>query len=241
MRRTYIESVGDETGASAALRALAEEAADAGLGSWLRAGVSTRGTCRASRSAEPKPTTPAEHYLAAQRLLARQGKAQGQADAGADPRAGAAGGRAVARHPGADAALALAEKLVGRVASGESEPSRRRLDLLRAAHGDEYEPARRARLGWRLAAQLEAVGDVDRRGRRAGTRARGIGARRRGARARRTRAPAAAALGTPARARSGAGEGRRRAARATRACPCWPSRPGCWRRRARRSARSTCA
>ena len=36
----------------------------------------------------------------------------------------------------------------------------RRLALLRAAHADEYEPARRARLGWRLAAQLEAVGDV---------------------------------------------------------------------------------
>src|SRR6185436_5791531 len=46
-----------------------------------------------------------------------------------------------------------------RVASGE-EVARRRLDLLRAAHGDEYEPSRRARLGWRLAAQLEAVGDV---------------------------------------------------------------------------------
>ena len=67
--------------------------------------------------------------------------------------------KALARHPGADAALALAEKLVARLATGE-ESSRRRLALLRAAHADEYEPARRARLGWRLAAQLEAVGDV---------------------------------------------------------------------------------
>ena len=67
---------------------------------------------------------------------------------------------ALSGHPGADAALALAEKLLGRVATGESEPARRRLDLLRAAHGAEYEPARRARLGWRLAAQLEAVGDA---------------------------------------------------------------------------------
>jgi tetratricopeptide (TPR) repeat protein len=66
--------------------------------------------------------------------------------------------KALARHPGADAALALAEKLVARGATPE-ESSRRRLDLLRAAHADEYEPARRARLGWRLAAQLEAVGD----------------------------------------------------------------------------------
>ena len=162
LRRTYIESIGDETARSAALQALAEEAADAGLAqlaaSWR---VDAGGTPARKPVAEAKPTTPAERYLAAQRLLARQGKGKGKADAGADPaRVLALLEGALAGHPGADAALALAEKLVGRVASGETEPERRRLDLLRAAHGAEYEPARRARLGWRLAAQLEAVGDA---------------------------------------------------------------------------------
>ena len=41
-----------------------------------------------------------------------------------------------------------------------ADSGRRRLDLLRAAHSGEYEPGRRARLGWRLAAQLESVGDA---------------------------------------------------------------------------------
>jgi len=159
LRRTYIESIGDETARSAALVALAEEAADAGLGqlaaSWR---VDAGGTTPRKPIVEPKPTTPADRYLAAQRLLARQG--QGQAQGDADPaRVLALLEGALAGHAGADAALALAEKLVGRVASGDAEPERRRLDLLRAAHGAEYEPARRARLGWRLAAQLEAVGD----------------------------------------------------------------------------------
>ena len=124
--------------------------------SWPRAGGSTRGRCPLPPAAtEPQPESPAEHYLAAQRLLARGEETSGVL---------ALLEKALARHPGADAALALAEKLVARVATPE-ESSRRRLDLLRAAHADEYEPARRARLGWRLAAQLEAVGESSERSR----------------------------------------------------------------------------
>jgi tetratricopeptide (TPR) repeat protein len=152
LRRTYLELVDDEEERIAALRILAGEAGDAGLkdlaASWrLDAGE----TPLPPVAIEREPESPVDHYLAAQRLLARGDD---------DPaRVLALLEKALARHPGADAALALAEKLVARVATGE-ESSRRRLDLLRAAHADEYEPARRARLGWRLAAQLEAVGDV---------------------------------------------------------------------------------
>ena len=152
LRRTYLESVGDEAERVAALRVLADEATDAGLtqlaASWrLDAGEVPLPPV----AAEPNPESPADYYLAAQRLLAR----------GEDDPASVLAllEKALARHPGADAALALAEKLMARVAGGE-DSSRRRLDLLRAAHADEYEPARRARLGWRLAAQLESVGDV---------------------------------------------------------------------------------
>ena len=152
MRRTYLESVGDEAERLAALRVLADEATEAGLSdlaaSWrLDAGEVPLPPV----ASEPAPVTPTDHYLAAQRLLAR-----GEDD---PAKVLALLEKALARHPGADAALALAEKLVARVAKGE-DSSQRRLDLLRAAHADEYEPARRARLGWRLAAQLEAVGDV---------------------------------------------------------------------------------
>ena len=152
LRRTYLESVGDEAERIAALRVLAGEAGDAGLkdlaASWrLDAGE----TPLPPAATEREPKTPGEYYLAAQRLLARGDDDPAKVLALLE--------KALSRHPGADAALALAERLMGRVATGE-ESSRRRLDLLRAAHADEYEPARRARLGWRLAAQLEAVGDV---------------------------------------------------------------------------------
>jgi Flp pilus assembly protein TadD len=152
LRRTYLESVGDERERIAALRALAGEAGDAGLANLAASWRLDAGEVPLPPVAsEPVPESPADHYLAAQRLLARGDD---------DPaRVLALLEKALARHPGADAALALAEKLVARIASGD-ESARRRLDLLRAAHADEYEPARRARLGWRLAAQLEAVGDV---------------------------------------------------------------------------------
>ena len=45
--------------------------------------------------------------------------------------------KALAGHPGADAALALAETLAARVAGGEADLGHRRLDLLRAAHAAE--------------------------------------------------------------------------------------------------------
>ena len=152
LRRTYLESVDHEAERIAALRALADEAKDAGLSdlaaSWrLDAGEVPLPPV----ASESEPVTPGDHYLAAQRLLAR-----GEDD---PAKVLALLEKAVSRHPGADAALELAEKLVARVARGE-EVARRRLDLLRAAHSDEFEPSRRARLGWRLAAQLEAVGDV---------------------------------------------------------------------------------
>jgi len=152
LRRTYLESVDHERERIAALRALADEAKDAGLSDLAASWQLDAGEVPLPPVAsEAKPVTPADHYLAAQRLLARGDDDPAKVLALLE--------KALARHPGADAALALAEKLVARVASGE-EVARRRLDLLRAAHGDEYEPSRRARLGWRLAAQLEAVGDV---------------------------------------------------------------------------------
>jgi tetratricopeptide (TPR) repeat protein len=152
LRRTYLESVDDEAERIAALRVLADEASDAGLANLAASWRLDAGDVPPPPVAsDPEPASPADHYLAAQRMLAR-----GEDD---PARILALLEKALARHPGADAALALAEKLVARVATAE-ESSQRRLDLLRAAHADEYEPARRARLGWRLAAQLEAVGDV---------------------------------------------------------------------------------
>jgi Tfp pilus assembly protein PilF len=152
LRRTALESVDDEGKRIAALRVLAAEANEAGLTGLAASWRFDAGEVPLPPvAAEPVPESPAEHYLAAQRLLARGEDAPARVLALLE--------KALARHPGADAALELAEKLVARLATGE-ESSRRRLALLRAAHADEYEPARRARLGWRLAAQLEAVGDV---------------------------------------------------------------------------------
>ena len=59
---------------------------------------------------------------------------------------------------GASAALALADQLLGRVVQGD-ELARRRLELLRAAHAAEFEPARRFRLGERLAETLARLDD----------------------------------------------------------------------------------
>jgi len=152
LRRTVLEGIDDEGERLAALRVLADEASEAGLAALAASWRLDAGEVPLPPVAsEPVPESPAEYYLAAQRLLARGDD---------DPaRVLALLEKALARHPGADAALELAEKLAARLAKGE-ESSRRRLALLRAAHADEYEPARRARLGWRLAAQLEAVGDV---------------------------------------------------------------------------------
>ena len=196
--RTYLEAVRDEAVRNDALLALAAEAEGAGLrtlaASWrLDAGV---GHAPAA-DPPPLPNTPAGHYLAAQRLLAHARSAMaGSTTAGATPVGigeppafGSTPGevgpaevlahleKAVSGHAGADAALALAEKVSAEVArrdavavargakkgsataAVDTGAAARRLELLRAAHAAEAEPARRARLGWRLAAELESSGD----------------------------------------------------------------------------------
>ena len=157
VRRTYLEGV-PEDARGPALAVLAEEAAQAGLVALARAWRAD--ASRAPSASEPAPdapaptpSTPAEHYLHAQRLLA--GLAPGDS---VEP-ALAALEQAVAGHAGARAALALAESLLERVADGD-ELARRRLELLRAAHAAEFEPARRLRLAQRLADTLARLDDA---------------------------------------------------------------------------------
>jgi tetratricopeptide (TPR) repeat protein len=154
MRRTYLEGL-PEGARQAPLASLAEEAAQAGLASLARTWRADASRAAAPAEAEPLPSeasTPAEYYLHAQRLLARLGPTESL-----EPVL-AALERAVAGHLGASAALALAEKLLERVAPGD-ELARRRLELLRAAHAAEFEPARRLRLGERLAETLARLDD----------------------------------------------------------------------------------
>ena len=158
VKRTYLEGL-PEASRAAPLAELAEEAAQAGLVGARAHLARRRGAQRGAAVAElgalavvPEPTTPAEHYLHAQRILARLG----QGDALEPVLASLE--RAVAGHAGASAALALAEKLLERVADGD-ELARRRLELLRAAHAAEFEPARRLRLGERLAETLARLDD----------------------------------------------------------------------------------
>ena len=159
LSRTYLEAVRDETARREALLALAAEAADAGLGALAASWRADAGVRRAAPAAiEAAPVTPADHYLCAQRLLARDPTQIAAADLA---KVLAHLDKALAGHAGADAALALAEKLAARLAERDGAGGgTRRLDLLRAAHAAEFDPARRTRLGWRLAAELEAVGDA---------------------------------------------------------------------------------
>jgi len=172
LRRTHLEAL---AGAAVrpALLALAAEAEEAGLGAlaaeWRADGGVVATPAPPSR---PAPDTPEAHYLAAQRTLARgQSQALPPSQAskaplrGTDDKAEVAAvlahlEKALAGHPGADAALALAEALIARATSDETQLAARRLDLLRAAHAAEYAPVRRARLGRRLAETLEARGDA---------------------------------------------------------------------------------
>jgi tetratricopeptide (TPR) repeat protein len=155
VRRTYLEGLPEEA-RSAPLAALADEAAQAGLGALARTWRADAGLAlpdaAAPASPPPAASTPAEHYLHAQRLLARLG-----ADASPEPVL-ASLEHAVAGHAGASAALALADRLLARVVEGD-ELARRRLELLRAAHAAEFEPARRLRLGERLAETLARLND----------------------------------------------------------------------------------
>jgi tetratricopeptide (TPR) repeat protein len=159
VRRTHLEALDSEP-ARSALRALAEEADAAGLPALAADWRADAGAARAATAvAAPPPATPAEYYLAAQRLLARDG-----AEASPKLVLGLLE-KALAGHPGADAALALAETIAAKISAGveAGEASARQsvaLDLLRAAHAAEFEPTRRARLGRRLAETLEARGDA---------------------------------------------------------------------------------
>ena len=159
VRRTHLEALETEP-ARAALRALAEEADAAGLPALAADWRADAGAARAATAvAAPPPSTPAEYYLAAQRLLARDGpEAAPKLVLGLLE-------KALAGHPGADAALALAETIAAQISAGGGAgagPARAAaaLDLLRAAHAAEFEPTRRARLGRRLAEVLEARGDA---------------------------------------------------------------------------------
>jgi tetratricopeptide (TPR) repeat protein len=156
VRRTFLEGLADEARA-APLGELADEAAEAGMLHLARIWRADAGRVPEPPAAivpEPPegPGTPAEHYVYAQRLLARMG-----AEDSPEPVI-AILERAVAGHAGASAALALAESLLERVAEGD-ELGRRRLELLRAAHAAEFEPARRLRLGERLSETLARLDD----------------------------------------------------------------------------------
>jgi hypothetical protein len=156
VRRTYVEGLADEARA-AALVELADEAEQAGLVALARAWRADAGVVAApppAAEAPAPPETPAEHYLAAQRLLARTGP-----NDSVEPVL-AALERGLSGHVGAPAALALAESLLARaLADRPQELGRRRLELLRTAHAAEFESARRLRLAERLAETLAGQGD----------------------------------------------------------------------------------
>ncbi len=159
LRRTHLEAL-DHGAAREALLALAAEAEEAGLGALAADWRADAGAARTATAAgPPSPTTPAGYYLAAQRLLAQDGSAAAPAQVLALLE------KALAGHPGADAALALSETIAARISEGSGQSDQRKresvgLDLLRAAHAAEYEPLRRGRLGRRLAETLEARGDM---------------------------------------------------------------------------------
>ena len=161
LRRTHLEAL-DGVKARPALLALAKEAEAAGLGVLAVEWRTDAGVVPVVAAAvPPEADSPEAHYLAAQRRLARDGKRDGTDGGKADVAAVLAHiEKALAGHPGADAALALAETLAARVATSEADLGNRKLDLLRAAHAAEFVPARRARLGRRLAETLEARGDA---------------------------------------------------------------------------------
>jgi tetratricopeptide (TPR) repeat protein len=152
VRRTHAEGMAAEqsTATVVALAAEAEEAGLTALACVWRADAALPPALSPEES--PAPATPAQHYLLAQRLLARlppEGEVAPVLDAL---------GRAVAGHAGAEAALALADTLLARVASG-ADLDTKRLELLRQAHSAEVDPARRLRLAERLARALERLKD----------------------------------------------------------------------------------
>jgi tetratricopeptide (TPR) repeat protein len=160
LRRTRIE--GEPAAARAvALEVLIAEAEGAGLPAlaamWRVDLARPVTTVREPARDEPAPSMPADFYLAAQRRLIGL-----PADADPQPVVDLLT-RAVAGHAGADAALALGERLLRRSlrpASASLSPADAPIvDLLQAAFDAEDMPARRARLADRLAAALDADGD----------------------------------------------------------------------------------
>jgi tetratricopeptide (TPR) repeat protein len=166
LRRTHLEAL-DGVKARPALLALAKEADAAGLIALAIEWRTDAGVVPVLSAAVPaEAASPEGHYLAAQRRLARDGAEGNKKESKSDNKKADVSEvlahleKALAGHPGADAALALAETLTARVAVGEADLGDRKLDLLRAAHKAEHAPARRARLGRRLAETLEARGDA---------------------------------------------------------------------------------
>lgn len=178
LRRTQLEGEPEAT-RGRALIALASDAAAAGLDALARtwrADVLLASPPPRAR-ALPQPVSAADHYLAAQRLLARMGP-----EAPIEPVIALLTG-AVAGHAAADEALALGERLLARApmpaavdekekaaapdrpASTSTSPSTstvvdpRFVELLRAASAAETEDVRRARIAERLADALERQED----------------------------------------------------------------------------------
>ena len=166
LRRTVLEDEAPEARVAAleALIAEAQAAGQAALAATWRKDLVEGAAPRPAPLPDKAPKTPAEYYLAAQRMLIRI-----PADGDVGPVL-ALLSHAVAGHAGSDAALAMGESLLRRQAATAGEggsdaeaPSKpleaRMIDLLRAAFDNEDRPSRHARIADRLAAALELDGD----------------------------------------------------------------------------------
>ncbi len=165
LRRTLLEDEPADARPAAleSLIAEAEASGHAALAATWRKDLAEVPSPPPAPTDERPPKTPAEFYLAAQRLLIRL-----PADGDLAPVL-ALLSHAVAGHAGADTALALGESLLRRQAAAEAssgEPETpvkpieaRMIDLLRAASDSEDRPSRHARIADRLAAALEVDGD----------------------------------------------------------------------------------
>jgi tetratricopeptide (TPR) repeat protein len=162
LRRTLLEAQapGERAAALEALIAEADTAGHARLAeTWRRdLGIAAPAVVvpvpAQAASKDRAPATPVELYRQVQRQLIRLPE-----DGDTRPVL-ALLARAVAGHVGADAALALGERLLRRSGEVPGKPfETRMIDLLRAAFDHEDRPSRRARLADRLAGALELDGD----------------------------------------------------------------------------------
>jgi tetratricopeptide (TPR) repeat protein len=157
LRRTQLEGE-PAPNRDGALEALIDEAAAAGLSALAADWRADRARARPGErgaTLESAPASPADYYLAAQRRLVRL------------PAGGDVGpvlsllSRAVAGHAGADAALALGERLLRRATEAAPRATEARIvEMLRSAFLSEDLPSRRVRLANRLAVALEGDGDA---------------------------------------------------------------------------------